>query len=75
LCECLAGAAVVVLIGFYAVVMAAIATSTGTNFGPTSLWLLLPLRGQLLHYYLDAFIWRFSDPHIRQNVGSHLRAR
>lgn len=67
--------AIVALTGFYAVVMATIATSTGTNLGPTSVWLLLPLCGQLLHYYLDAFIWRFSDPHIRQNVGSHLWAR
>jgi hypothetical protein len=68
-------AAVVGLIGCYAVVMAAIGTSTGTNLEPKSVWLLLPLCGQLLHYYIDAFIWRFSDPHIRKNVAAHLWAR
>jgi hypothetical protein len=66
--------AVVVMIGVYAVVMAAIGTAMGTSLGPTSIWLLLPLCGQLLHYYIDAFIWRFSDPHIRKNVGSRVWA-
>jgi hypothetical protein len=68
-------AAVVGLIGCYAVVMAAIGTSAGTRIEPRSVWLLLPLCGQILHYYIDAFIWRFSDPHIRKNVGSYLWAR
>ena len=27
--------------------------------------LLIPLTTQFFHYYIDAFIWRFSDPHIR----------
>jgi hypothetical protein len=27
---------------------------------------------QLLHFYYDAFIWRFSDPHIRREVGSFI---
>ncbi len=25
-----------------------------------------------LHFYYDAFMWRFSDPHIRKNIGSYL---
>jgi hypothetical protein len=66
---------VVVLIGVYAILMATISTSAGTSLRPASIWLLLPLCGQLLHYYLDAFLWRFSDPHIRKNVGAHLWAR
>jgi hypothetical protein len=67
-------AAVVALIGVYAVLMAAIGTAMGTKLGATSAWLLLPLCGQLLHYYIDAFIWRFSDPHIRKKIGSRLWA-
>jgi hypothetical protein len=27
---------------------------------------------QLLHFYYDAFIWRFPDPHIRREVGSFI---
>ena len=58
----------------YAVVMAAIGTAGGTSLRPNSSWVLIPLCGQLIHYYLDAFIWRFSDPHIRKNVGRFLWA-
>lgn len=34
-----------------------------------SKFILIPLCFQVLHYYFDAFIWRFSDPHIRKEVG------
>jgi hypothetical protein len=59
----------------YAVVMATIGTSPGTSLRPASVWFIIPLCGQFLHYYLDAFIWPFSDPHIRNNVGAYLWAR
>jgi len=36
--------------------------------------ILVPLTGQFLHYYIDAFIWKFSDPHIRKSVGNYLFA-
>ena len=29
---------------------------------------LIPLSFQLYHFYIDGFIWKFSDPHIRKNV-------
>jgi hypothetical protein len=31
--------------------------------------ILIPLSFQVLHYYYDAFIWQFSNPHIRNQVG------
>jgi len=34
--------------------------------------ILIPLTGQFIHYYIDAFIWKFSDPHIRKSVGKYL---
>jgi hypothetical protein len=55
--------------------MATIGTYGGTSLRPTSLWLIVPLCGQLLHYYMDAFMWRFSDPHIRKNVAAYVFAR
>ena len=47
-----------------------------SNFYPDliNLTLLIPLSGQFIHYYLDAFIWKFSDDHIRNNVGKRLFA-
>ena len=37
-----------------------------------NLTLLIPLSGQFLHYYIDTFIWKFSDSHIRDSIGSRL---
>lgn len=34
--------------------------------------ILIPLIGQIFHYYTDAFIWKFSDPYIRENIGKKL---
>lgn len=34
----------------------------------------IPLTLQFFHYYIDAFIWRFSVKEIRQNIGSRLFA-
>jgi len=36
--------------------------------------ILIPLAGQFFHFYIDAFIWRFSDPHIREITGKRLFA-
>ena len=33
-----------------------------------SLFYLIPLIFQLYHFYIDGFIWKFSDPHIRKNI-------
>ena len=37
--------------------------------------ILIPLCGQIFHFYIDAFIWKFSDPIIRKNIGSRLFAK
>ena len=34
--------------------------------------ILIPLTGQFFHYYVDAFIWRFSIKEIRETVGVKL---
>ena len=30
--------------------------------------ILIPITGQMLHFYLDSFIWKFSEEHNRQNT-------
>ncbi len=37
-----------------------------------SAFYLIPILFQLYHFYIDGFIWKFSDPHIRKSVLSHL---
>ena len=33
-----------------------------------SLIYLIPLVFQLYHFYIDGFIWKFSDPHIKKSI-------
>ena len=30
--------------------------------------IFIPITGQMLHFYLDSFIWKFSEEHNRQNT-------
>tara|TARA_E500000331_G_scaffold172879_1_gene167156 strand:+ start:858 stop:1817 length:960 start_codon:yes stop_codon:yes gene_type:complete len=56
----------------YALCMSLLGYKTHFIENFNNLLLLIPLTGQFLHYYIDAFIWKFSDEHIRNNIGSKL---
>ena len=60
------------LILIYSVIMSMLGYKS--NFYPDliTITLMIPLSGQFIHYYLDAFIWKFSDDHIRNSVGKRL---
>jgi hypothetical protein len=36
---------------------------------------LIPVFFQLAHFYLDSFTWRFSDEHIKTNIGKYIFLR
>ena len=44
------------------------------NISMIEILILVPLTSQFFHYYVDAFIWRFSVKEIRENIGSRLFA-
>ena len=35
--------------------------------------LIIPLLGQMLHFYLDSLLWRFSDKHNRDVTLKYLK--
>ena len=35
--------------------------------------ILIPIIGQTLHFYLDSFIWKFSEEHNRNNTLKFLK--
>ncbi len=37
-----------------------------------SIFYLFPLLFQIYHFYLDGFIWRFSDPFIKKNIAKFI---
>lgn len=59
----------------YAVIMVLLRQNgVGFNTFQFSSLIIIPLTLQMLHFYYDAFIWRFSDPHIRKEVGTYVFA-
>ena len=53
---------------FYSGIMVSLTFSKGyINY-----YYLIPVFFQLAHFYVDGFIWRFSNVHIRNNVGKYM---
>ena len=48
--------------------------SSFTNIGDQSFKFLIviPLVGQMLHFYLDSYLWKFSEKHNREVTLKHL---
>ena len=34
--------------------------------------IVIPMTGQMLHFYYDSLLWKFSDPHNRENVLKYI---
>lgn len=47
-------------------------TSANNSKNVFNYFYLIPIIFQLYHFYIDGFIWKFSDPHIRNSIGSFL---
>lgn len=47
----------------------------GFNTFEYSKFIIIPICLQSLHFYYDSFIWKFSDPHIRKEIGSYIFAK
>ncbi len=58
----------------YAIIMGIILYTYHFNISMIEILILVPLTSQFFHYYVDAFIWRFSVKEIRENIGSRLFA-
>ena len=64
----------VITILIYSLIMA-----TFSNFGRLSDELLkaliiIPITGQMLHFYLDSQLWKFSEKHNRDNILRHINS-
>ena len=34
--------------------------------------IIIPILGQMLHFYLDSQLWKFSNPHNRKSVLNYI---
>jgi hypothetical protein len=53
----------------YSIIMVAL---TNIDFFKNNFLFLIPIFFQTLHFYADMFTWRFSNEHIRENIGYFL---
>ena len=35
--------------------------------------IIIPIIGQMLHFYIDSQVWKFSEKHNIENVLAHLK--
>jgi len=61
-----------ILILLYLLLYSGIMVSLTFSKGYLNYYYLIPVFLQLAHFYLDSFIWRFSNDHIKNNVGKYL---
>jgi hypothetical protein len=56
----------------YSLLMSIIITDYGTVFINLNYLIIIPLSFELYHFYIDAFIWRFSDAYIKEKIMEKL---
>jgi hypothetical protein len=62
----------IILVLLYSFIMSYILIDSNQGLNSTNKIVLVPLALHMYHFYIDSFIWRFSDPEIRKNIGSKL---
>lgn len=62
----------IIFIIIYALVMGVLGYRIHFNEDFLKILILIPLTGQFFHYYIDAFIWRFSVKELRETIGVKL---
>ena len=66
----------VLFILFYSLIMTSLTyfgmPKNNLSLNTYSLLYLIPLLFQLYHFYIDGFIWKFSDDHIKSSVGKYI---
>ena len=62
----------IIILIFYSIVMTVFTLSNNMNHQILSSLIVIPICAQMLHFYIDSFLWRFSVKHNRENVLKHL---
>ena len=57
----------------YSVIMATLSLFGKSSKEIFNLLIIIPIIGQMLHFYLDSQLWKFSNPHNRENVLNYLK--
>ena len=61
------------VISSYAVVMAILSLFGKSTDEMLNFLIIVPIIGQMLHFYLDSQLWKFSKSHNRENVFKYIK--
>ena len=62
----------IITIFIYALIMAVFSTFGKLNDDFLKALIIIPITGQMLHFYLDSQLWKFSEKHNRENILKHI---
>ena len=62
----------IIIIIFYSIVMSILSIYGKSDVKLLSNLILIPIIGQMLHFYLDSQLWKFSEKHNRDNILKYL---
>ena len=62
----------ILMISIYAIIMTIFSILGKADEIYLKQLIIIPIIGQMLHFYLDSQLWKFSDKHNRDNTLSHL---
>ena len=62
----------IITIFIYAAIMAIFSTFGKLDNNFVKQLIIIPITGQMLHFYLDSQLWKFSESHNRENILKHI---
>jgi len=62
----------IITIFIYAAIMAIFSTFGKFDNNFVKQLIIIPITGQMLHFYLDSQLWKFSESHNRENILKHI---
>ena len=62
-----------IIIGIYALIMACLSLLGSKDSIFLNQLIIIPIIGQMLHFYLDSQLWKFSNSHNRESILRHLK--
>ena len=63
----------IIIITLYSIIMTIFSLSVQTDLELIKNLIIIPISLQMLHFYIDSRLWRFSEPHNRLVVLDFLK--
>ena len=57
----------------YSLLMSFLSLAVKSTNDVLNFLIIIPIIGQILHFYLDSQLWKFSEPHNRENILKYIK--